>query len=63
MCVSVYVYVKGVFFFSFALLFRMMMMINLLMFAHVLAECVLVVGQEIALAANAFVVHLVDVSG
>ena len=33
------------------------------MFSHVLAEGVLVVGQEVALAANAFVVHLVDVGG
>lgn len=33
------------------------------MFAHVLAEGVLVVGQKVALAADALVVNFVDVSG
>ena len=39
------------------------LIINLLMFTHVLAEGVLIVGQKVALAADALVVNFVDVSG
>ena len=46
---------------TFILLLCCLRIANLLVLAHVLTECVLVVGQEVALAANALVVHLVDV--
>ena len=35
--------------------------VNLLVLTHMLTECVLVVCQEVALATNALVMHLVDV--
>ena len=36
---------------------------DLLMVAHVLTQCVLIISEKVALAADAFVVHLVHVRG